>query len=394
MKRENRSTWMQLALLTLLLPTLASAQGLTFTGAQFDGVGGVEGLAGPRIVAVSPDGANAYVAGEGDNSIAVFARDRSTGDLSFLQAVTEGVDGVEGLVKVSGVAVSNDGRNVYTSSAGEPAVAVFARDPSTGALSFVEVQREGVDGVSGLGTPGVGVALSPNGLSVYVVASGRTDSVIVFERDPSDGTLSFVETEKDGVNGVEGLNGAFGTAVSPDGRHVYVNGINDSAIAVFSRSPLDGSLSFVEAEVEGVDGVQGLAGARFVAVSPNGKHVYAVGLFSSSIAIFSRDRKTGELEFQEAVFDGVDGVTGLGFPVSIAVSPNGSRVYAVGFFGSVAVFDRDRASGSLTFVEAELDGVNGVDGIAGSVSVTTSQDGDNVYVVGFDDSGLATFDVD
>lgn len=386
--------WKQFALLVFLLPPLVSAQGLTFIDAQFDGVDGVEGLGGPRIVAVSPDGANVYVAGEGDNSIAVFARDRSTGTLNFLQTVTEGVDGVEGLVKVSGVAVSRDGGNVYTSSAGESAVAVFARNRRDGTLSFVEVLREGLDGVSGLGTPGVGITLSPNGKSVYVVASGSTDSVIVFKRKRSDGTLTFVETEKDGVNGVEGLNGAFGTAVSPDGRHVYVNGVNDSSIAVFSRSPVDGSLTFVEAEVEGVDGVEGLAGARFVAVSPNGGQVYAVGLFSSGIAIFSRDRASGALDFQEAVFDGVDGVEGLGFPVSIAVSPNGSRVYAVGFFGSVAVFDRDHALGSLSFVEAEFDGVDGVDGIAGSVSVTSSQDGDNLYVVGFDDSGLATFEVD
>jgi 6-phosphogluconolactonase (cycloisomerase 2 family) len=36
--------------------------------------------------------------------------------------------------------------------------------------------------------------------------------------------------------------------VSPDGRHVYVAGQLDNAIAIFARDPLTGALTFVEAK--------------------------------------------------------------------------------------------------------------------------------------------------
>jgi len=36
--------------------------------------------------------------------------------------------------------------------------------------------------------------------------------------------LTFVEFQQDGVAGVDGINGAFDVAVSPDGKHVYVTG--------------------------------------------------------------------------------------------------------------------------------------------------------------------------
>ena len=55
--------------------------------AQFDGVGGVDGLSGAQSVAVSPDGGHVYVAGSyGTTRLAVFARDVATGALTFVEA--------------------------------------------------------------------------------------------------------------------------------------------------------------------------------------------------------------------------------------------------------------------------------------------------------------------
>lgn len=72
-------------------------------------------------------------------------------------------------------------------------------------LSFVEFQKSSIDGVKGL--DGVwSVTLSPDGKNVYT-AGYRDDSVAVFSRDATTGKLTLVEVQKDGVGGVDGLSG-------------------------------------------------------------------------------------------------------------------------------------------------------------------------------------------
>jgi hypothetical protein len=75
--------------------------------------------------------------------------------------------------------------------------------------------------------------------------------------------------------------------VSPDGKHVYVTGFNDDAVAVFSRNTATGALTFVEFQQDGVGGVDGLDGAAGVDISPDGKHVYVTGAGDDAVAVFS-----------------------------------------------------------------------------------------------------------
>jgi cysteine-rich repeat protein len=143
------------------------------------------------------------------------------------------VGGVDGLDAASAVAMSPDGMHAYVSSFSEDSVAVFQRDPATGALAFVEVQRDGMAGIDGLEFANF-VAVSPDGAHVYV-AGTNDDGIAVFRRDPVTGALTFVEAQKDGVAGVDGLSAALSVAVSPDGAHVYVAGQLDNAVAAFRR---------------------------------------------------------------------------------------------------------------------------------------------------------------
>ena len=52
---------------------------------------------------------------------------------------------------------------------------------------------------------------------------------------------------------------------------------------------------------------------------------------------------------------------------------------------------RDVATGRLTFVQVLKDGVGGVDGLYGADSVTVSPDGSQVYATGYYDDALAVF---
>ena len=101
------------------------------------------------------------------------------------------------------------------------------------------------------------------------------DSVAAFSRNPATGALSFVEFKQDGVEGVDGLDGAIGVAISPGVKHLYAAGYFDDAVAAFSRNPTTGTLNFVELKKDCVGGVDGLDGGWSVTISLGGKHLYA-----------------------------------------------------------------------------------------------------------------------
>jgi 6-phosphogluconolactonase (cycloisomerase 2 family) len=363
---------------------------LNFVEFQKDGIDGVDGLAGVTSVTVSPDGKFLYASGYDDSAVAVFARNAQTGKLSFVEVQKDGIDGVDGLAGVTSVTVSPDGKFLYTAGYDDSAVAVFARNAQTGKLSFVEVQKDGVEGVDGLGGA-ESVIVSPDGKFVY--AAGLSDSAVaVFGRNDQTGNLSFVEFQQNGIDGVDGLAGIYSITGSPDGKFVYTAGLSDSAVAVFERNDQTGKLSFVEVQKDGIDGVDGLAGAESVTVSPDGKFVYASGYFEAAVAVFERNAETGKLSFVEFKKDGIDGVDGLASVESLIVSPDGKFLYAAGYNDSaVAVFARNAETGKLSFLKVQKDGVDGVDGIGKAYSVTVSPDSKFVYVAGDTDSTVAVF---
>src|SRR6266545_7294851 len=76
---------------------------------------------------------------------------------------------------------------------------------------------------------------------------------------------------------VAGNNGPYGVAVSPDGKNVYASDLGDNLLTIFSRSPTTGALSFQGGVVNNSGGVSGMAGPYLVTVSPDGQNVYITG---------------------------------------------------------------------------------------------------------------------
>lgn len=342
-----------------------------------DGVAGV-GLPVPLSgISVSPDGRHCYATG-GEGPIAVFA----VATYDFLEAETDGVL-TPGLVSVSSVALPPDGENLYATGAGEDAIQVFARDAQTGALSGSQIVRDGVAGVSGL--DGVrDVVVSPSGDFVYA-ASATDDAAVAFARNAS-GQLSFVGAVLDGQAGAR-LDGAFALAISPDGKNVYVASDAENALSAFGVVSETGALSPAGSFADGVAGVNGLAIAQSVAVSPDGKHVYAGGRGDDAIAVFSRDPFLGTLLFQAAVTGaGLDGVT------DVALSPDGEFLYATGFDDDALVrFTRNPATGALSSPGVTSHAAGVVDGLDGPRSVEISHDGRRLFVTGDVGSVLAVY---
>ncbi len=351
-------------LLAAARPTLA-ADGLAYLSTHHDGNAGVNGLRSAQALALSPDGTSLYAAGSGDSALAVFSRDAATGALRFVEEDKQGSAGVEGLGGASAVAVSPDGANVYVAGTQDNSVAVFVRDAGTGALAFVERKRDNVDGVSGLAGVGA-VAVSPDGNYVYAAgtaivifmrdassgtltfmgadaglknpqalaiipdgshlyaASSGNNSVAVFVRDPSTGMLTLAQTVQDNTGGVDGLAGATAFVVSPEGAHVYVAGKLDDVIAVFARDGSTGMLSFIEIDRQAVNGVSGLDGVQAIAMSPDGTHVYSAAGIGNALGTFDRDSSTGSLTFVQAQHDLVGTVDGLAGAAAVTVSADGN----------------------------------------------------------------------
>jgi 6-phosphogluconolactonase (cycloisomerase 2 family) len=353
---------------------------------SFDSV--VGGLGGdvpvaPASIELSPDGAHAYVTGGINNELVVFSRDAVTGNLTFVERHQDGVGGVDGLEAALWAETSPDGAHLYVTGRLDNAIAVFARDAITGALTFVEVVRDGVDGVDGLETTLV-VQVSPDGKNVY--ATGQTDNAIaVFARDGVTGELAFVEVVRDGVGGVDGIEGPIAAIVSRDGAHVYATGRGESALAVFTRDAVSGALSQVEVLRDGVGGVDGLDGVGGAVTSPDDAFLYVTAKVDNTIAVFSRNALSGALTFVEVQRDGVGGVDGLGEAEGMSLSASGSHVFATSALESaVSVFERDSATGALTFVDFHEQGIAGVDGLGGIYRIVASPDGRHVYGTGFD----------
>jgi DNA-binding beta-propeller fold protein YncE len=168
------------------------------------------------------------------------------------------------------------------------------------------------------------------------------------------------------LNGPGPFMGSRAIAVSPDGKQVYVASSGSDAIAIFTRNRKFGTLGQPK-KTKGCIAAKGAAGCaaaigldepNSVAISPDGRNVYATSRAGNSVTSYVRNPKTGALRQLPPPLAGcISGapipgcVAGLGLlaPDVLVVSPDGSNVYVGSFFGnSVAAFARNPETGALT----------------------------------------------
>jgi DNA-binding beta-propeller fold protein YncE len=229
---------------------------LTYTGcianagANGCGVPTHDSLGAANGVAISSDGKSVYVASVDGDSISRLSR-ATDGTLTYKTCFANGGengcddpahDSLDGAVAV---AVSPNGESVYVASKGGNSISGFDRATNgslsnggciadAGASGCVDPAHDSLDGASG-------VAVSPNGKSVYVASAG-TDGVSSFDR-AGDGSLSPERCIANaGAGGCvdpahDSLDGASGVAVSPDGESVYVAGFNSKSVTTLETPP-------------------------------------------------------------------------------------------------------------------------------------------------------------
>jgi len=387
---KNQRVFSQSITLTIIiamfsiLSASAATSPLHFIHARYDNIGLTEATS----VAVSPDGKHVYVTGSEEDAVAVFARDGLNGSLIPVEVIRDGVGPVDGLNQAWGVTVSPDGHHVYVAARGEDTLVAFSRNSTTGVLTYLEREKEGeglVDGIEGA----AGVFVSPDGKHVYVAGWGD-DAVAWFTRNLTTGYLTYGDCIKDTDVGVDGLYGVWSVVVSPDGNHLYAAAGSDDAVAVFSRNNSTGALTYIERKKDGEFPVDGLDVALSIAISPNGSHVYVVGRNDNAVAVFSRNASTGRLTFLEMEQDGAGGVSGMSSPHSVFVSFDGKHVY-IATLSSAVCFTRNTSTGYLIYASKISYTDPGVLGLFGGYGIAASPDNNNLYVAARDDHAIVAF---
>jgi DNA-binding beta-propeller fold protein YncE len=222
---------------------------------------------GLDALALAPGGEQLYTVSSTSNALNVFAHGTS-GVLTESSCLMGSPP--PGLCKASSqlssptqLAISPDAKNVYVADAGDGGgkVDIFARDPTTGALSDAGCvdylappekhesgEEEGEEGEGGeeqqgsapdrcTSVPGLvsveSIAVTAGGSLVYALGS---QSAVAFARDPATGKLSEVScaaAEDSRCMSFPSLDGLGGAAVSPDGRFIYAAASKSNALVAF-----------------------------------------------------------------------------------------------------------------------------------------------------------------
>jgi 6-phosphogluconolactonase len=137
--------------------------------------------AGPRHVAIHPNGRFLFVMNELDSTVTSFAIDRDNGELTAIDAQPAVPEEGRDHNHCADIQISPDGRFLYGSNRGHDSIVVFETDPATGRLSLVGFFPCGGE------TPR-NLALSPSGRHLFC-ANQNSDRVSIFERDLQTGGL-------------------------------------------------------------------------------------------------------------------------------------------------------------------------------------------------------------
>ena len=220
----------------------------------------------------------------------------------------------------------------------------------------------------------------------FLYGAALSSRLLTFCRDPESGEVEVIDS-------IGNLNGAVCLAISQDQKWVVVVGCHGKMVTLYSRDAADGTLCEVSRQQQGVDGVTGLDFPIAVTISPDSRFVYVTNSGGTgSLTAFSI--KDDELKFLQK-HDGVDGC--MDGARLLTVDPDGEFLFvACRIANCLAVFDRDTDTGRLRFLNHVRDGNDNCNLLAGVHGVACSKDGRHLYATSGrfgGDSGITVFEI-
>jgi DNA-binding beta-propeller fold protein YncE len=261
----------------------------------------------PVAVTVSPDGTLAVTAGYNGRAIGLYRRS-ANGALTAVGIVRH-------VTGPSGLAFRSDGNLLLVAST--KGLLAFRLSGTTLLRSAGPIPCDEFTGCTA-------VAFSPDGLFAYAVAGGGAHgSITSYAVSPAGELVRLPPTVAHAIDQPRSV------AVSPDGLNIYVAASVSDGVAIFTRDMASATIAQSGCiTVTGSKGAcaksAGLAGAGSLAVSSDGKNLYVASPVSNSLTVFAR-AVDGSLQATQALAPrGVSSVSG------VAVSPDGRNVYAAG----------------------------------------------------------------
>lgn len=352
-----------------------------------DDENGVDGLKGAGTIILSSNRKHVYVAGTQESSIAVFQRNSSTGTLTFLEAKKEYTGEVGTLGYILSMSFSADGKYLYT--AGFTGGAIFSRNQTTGALTYI--------GFFDRGTPSdyffpFEVKVSSNGKHVY--ALGIDSAISVFNRNTMTGALTYSTKYKNNTNGITGMSQPKNITILPSTpTRMYLSSSRDSTLFLFSCDTSSGVLTLIESYKQGQNGISGLFHVNSIVINEQGSTLYTVCTQDSSVSVFNADPETGLLSFNTTYRQGQNGVTGLRNCTNAVISAYGELLYVTAN-NSVTTFDIDAINGTLTFKKITTNSVIGNSGLNKPSVLAADHTGKNLYIGSSLSNSISVYGID
>jgi 6-phosphogluconolactonase len=253
------------------------------------------------------------------------------------------------VVNPSFLASDREYKHLYAASEVEGntpgAVAGFAIDRKTGGLTALNTR-------SAEGLAPCHLAVDHTG-KMLIAANYTSGSVPVYplEGDGSIGQLSgLMKAEGSGPDKKrqEGPH-AHETVFSADNKFAYVPDLGLDEIRIYRVDAAHAKLTPNDPPVAKTDPG---SGPRHIALSHDGKFAYVVHELIPQVAVFARNTTTGALTHLQTIPTVPDGFNKVANPAEILIDHTGNYIYASNrFFGSIAVFKVDHATGKLARVQ-------------------------------------------
>jgi DNA-binding beta-propeller fold protein YncE len=338
----------------------------------------------PSSVAVSPSGSTVFVTGTSYGGAsrydyATVAYNAATGAQRWVHRCTGPANGID---EARSVAVSPSGGTVFVTGASFPVegigdYATVAYNASTGAQRWVHRYNGPANGDDQAWS----MAVSPSGSTVFVTGTSYGNSspadYATVAYNASTGAERWVHRYNGPANGQDK---AWSVAVSPAGGTVFVTGYSHGAASGYDYATVAYSAATgAQMWVRRYNGpANGNDVANSVAVSPTGGTVFVTGYSfdkdSRAQVTVAYNAATGAQAWVQRNVDGGGGV--------VAVSPNGSTVYVTGSSYSTVDYVTvacNAATGAQLWENRYNGPANGLDN---ANSVAVSPDGARVFITG------------
>ncbi len=335
-----------------------------------------------KSLSLSADSKFMYFA---DNkSVFTFKANQTSGELKYSDKLTIS-DYYEHFWNETTLTTSSDNQNLYlTDFLG---IMVFKRDVESGKITSIQKIQEDYNftGFYSIST----LKISASGSKVYVL-SKYNDSFIIFDRNITDGTLTYSKKISNEQSKIKGLTDIRGVIIPKNGKFLYtLAGSGYNTIGFYKRFQ-DGRLDFQKNILWNELGPE-IGAVKDIQLSPDERSVYISSTNMYGLRILNRDTVSGNLSFFNSYT--VPDQMQDEIISEIVIPPDGKNLYAA-TYNNIVDYKIDTITHDLTFNSKILTEGPDKGGLAGYKKIIASNDSKYLYVfssTNFSANGISVY---